>query len=84
MVLFAGCTQSPADRVEIVCNTFCDCASTLPGAIETCVQQCEPAIAPVSDQCLACVYDHESTCSALESDCETMCFPPQANPRGPE
>jgi hypothetical protein len=80
VALFAGCTQSPADRVEIVCNTFCDCAFTLPSAVQMCVtQQCEPFIPPVSDECLACVYDHESTCTALESDCQTMCFP-QANP----
>ncbi|HEX7701470.1 MAG TPA: hypothetical protein VF403_12125 [Kofleriaceae bacterium] len=80
VVLFAGCTQSPADRIEIVCNTFCDCVSTLPSAVETCVtQQCEPTIPPVSDECLACVYDHESTCGALVSDCQTMCFQ-QATP----
>jgi hypothetical protein len=79
VALLAGCTQAPADRIEIVCTTFCDCTSTLPGAIESCVQQLEATIPPVSDECLACVYDHESACTALESDCETMCFP-QANP----
>lgn len=84
VVLFAGCTQSPADRIEIVCNTFCDCTSTLPSAVQTCVvQQCEPNIPAVSDECLACVYDHESACPVLENDCQALCFPQVANPRGP-
>jgi hypothetical protein len=77
LVATAGCTQPPEDRAQIVCTTFCDCfaGTGVPALVESCVQdQCLPAIHAVSDACLACVYSHESTCSSLESVCETMCF----------
>ena len=84
VVLVVACTQGPEERIDVVCNTFCDCTSTLPAAVEMCVtQQCKPHLTIVSDACLACVYDHESTCSTLDTECMTTCFQ-VVDMKGPE
>jgi hypothetical protein len=83
VVVAAGCTQSPEERVQTVCNAVCDCTVTggLPSAIQTCItSQCEPTLTPmISDDCLQCVFDHEGTCTDLETDCTTLCFMQQTD-----
>ncbi len=80
VLVMIGCTQSPEDRAQIVCTTFCDCivGTGVPAQVQACVdQQCLPALPAgpaVSDACMSCVYAHESTCSVLLDQCESMCF----------
>jgi hypothetical protein len=77
LVVVAGCAETPAQRAQDVCFAFCDCAVTtqLPDQVQACVDnQCLPQLPPVTDACLACVHQHESTCSALQNVCLPQCL----------
>jgi hypothetical protein len=77
LIVVAGCTESPAQRAEEVCSTFCDCAvgTGQPEQVQSCIDtQCLPQLPPVTDTCLACVHQHESTCSVLQNDCLNLCL----------
>jgi hypothetical protein len=85
LAVVAGCVQTPEERAQTVCNTFCDCVvgTAQPAAVQSCVTvDCLPSIPPVSDACLSCVYQHESTCASLESECQALCLQ-QPQPGGP-
>jgi hypothetical protein len=75
VVALMGCAQTPQQRAEIVCMTFCDCLVG-PAAVQNCVDtQCLPQVKmPVSDACFDCVNQHESVCTTLESTCAATCF----------
>jgi len=46
-----------------------------PASVQSCIDNdCLPALPPVSDACLSCVYEHESTCSGLEATCTSLCL----------
>jgi hypothetical protein len=77
LAVMAGCVQTPEQRAETVCSTFCDCVvgQQQPGAIQMCIDtDCLPTLPPVTDACLSCVYQHESACTSLESTCTSLCL----------
>ncbi len=39
LVLIVGCHQTPEERADIVCTTFCDCVegTTLPAVVQQCI-----------------------------------------------
>lgn len=77
MVLAAACTQSQAEKDQVVCSAFCGCFAVTQAAVDECIQQqCLPSIpmTGISDACETCVYQNESTCSALEQRCTNECF----------
>ncbi|MFT3696550.1 MAG: hypothetical protein QM831_25650 [Kofleriaceae bacterium] len=76
-LVLAACTQSEADREQVVCNAFCACQAATQGAIDNCITTlCLPSLpmTGVTDACETCVYQNESTCTALDDNCETECF----------
>lgn len=77
VTVIAGCFAStPAQRAETVCNAICDCAvgTNLPAEVQDCVEmQCLPQLPPVTDECLACVHQHESSCTSLQDACVQLC-----------
>jgi hypothetical protein len=81
LLVAVGCTQSPADRATAVCDAFCTCAGGLQATVDACNEQCLALIPPVTDPCLQCVYDHETSCAALDT-CQQLCFSQAPNPRG--
>ena len=84
LLVAVGCTQSPQDRADVVCTTFCDCAAgtNLPALVQECIDtDCLPTLPTVSDACLACVYAQESTCTNLVELCTNDCLKPA--PGGP-
>jgi len=74
-----GCTTSPEQAVDDVCNAFCDCNASTPTTIATCVGQCKQLVTTVTDSCTQCVDSFEASCTSLTATCETECFP-QATP----
>lgn len=77
LVVVAACKQTPAERADIVCTTFCDCieGTTLPTVVQQCIDTgCLPTLPPVTDACLACVYAQESSCPDLVNDCTAACL----------
>ena len=83
LVAVAACKQTPAERADIVCTTFCDCieGTTLPTVVQQCIDTgCLPTLPPVTDACLACVYAQESSCPDLVNDCTAACLPEHGEP----
>lgn len=76
VVALGGCAQSPQQRAEQVCMTFCDCLVG-PAQVQSCVDtQCLPQLpTPVTDACFDCVNQHDSVCTTLENTCGPTCFP---------
>jgi len=73
LLLLVGCTDDdPAQRARTVCTAFCDC-SQIGGFVDVCIDNCTAKIAAVTDECLQCVYANSQTCSALDSDCSSLC-----------
>ena len=75
LALVVGCTPSPEQAVDDVCNAFCDCNASTPTTIATCVNQCVQLVPSVTDSCSQCVDSFEATCTGLTSNCENECFP---------
>lgn len=74
--LLVGCTPSPQQEIDDVCNAFCDCLETAPSLVAQCVNnQCKPQLPVVSAACSTCVDSHEATCTGLLDTCESECFP---------
>ena len=74
IALLVGCTPSPQQEVDDVCNAFCDCSASTPTTIDQCVAQCVPRLQTVTTQCSDCVDSHEATCTSLIDTCYTQCF----------
>jgi len=75
IALLVGCTPSPEEQIDDVCNAFCDCLESTPSLIAQCVaNQCKPQLPTVSDQCAACVDGNEATCTGLINTCSSECF----------
>jgi hypothetical protein len=74
LALLVGCTPSPEQEVDDVCNAFCDCSASTPTTIAQCVAQCVPLVPTVTDTCAACVDSYEATCTGLINTCYTRCF----------
>ena len=73
--LLAGCfEESPQQRARAVCDAYCECVVTV-GQVEQCiVEQCLPALPPVSNECLDCVVQNAQTCSTLDALCTDLCI----------
>jgi hypothetical protein len=73
--LVSGCFAIPPEqKARDVCTAYCDCL-VAPTRVEACVvEDCLPAIQPVSDPCLDCVYASSQTCSMLFDDCTALCL----------
>jgi hypothetical protein len=74
LALLVGCTPSPEQEVDDVCNAFCDCSASTPTTIAQCVSQCTPLLTTVTTQCSDCVDTHEATCTGLINTCYSQCF----------
>ena len=77
VVALGGCAETPDQRAQEVCASFCDCVvgTGLPAAVQDCIDnQCLPQIPPVTDDCLSCVHQFEASCTALENTCAPSCF----------
>jgi hypothetical protein len=75
--LLAGCTQTPEEKAQDVCQAYCECVDpgAPPASRDECIaQQCLPDVPSVTDECLDCVYAHDQTCSELFDDCTDLCL----------
>lgn len=83
LLVVVGCTQMPAEKAQDVCQAYCACTfpGALPSTVDQCVaQMCLPAVPPVSDDCLNCVFEHEQSCSVMFTQCDASCFPATQTP----
>ena len=83
VVLLAGCTQTPGEKAQDVCQAYCSCLdpSALPSMLDTCIaDQCLPQLPPVTDQCLDCVFAHDQACTDLYDQCTELCLPVESTP----
>jgi hypothetical protein len=77
VVLLVGCTQTPQEKSQDVCQAYCTCTDpgAVPSVVDDCInQQCLPQLPPVTDQCLDCVFAHDQVCTDLFAQCEDLCF----------
>ena len=75
--VLGGCHQTSLQKADDVCRAFCDCVETgaLASEIQRCIDKdCLPQLPPVTDTCLACVYQHDQTCPDLYDLCTTSCL----------
>ncbi len=80
VALVAACDTPPEQQRRDVCTAFCDCGTSTPGTLESCItDQCLPQVPSVSDDCLTCVYTYSQTCGELVNQCSATCFS-QAQP----
>ena len=80
----AACQQvnpTQADK-ELACSSLCTCLAPLetPQQAAKCQTDCVGVLV-ATDDCLACVYEYQNTCSALTSLCLDTCVPSVATPR---
>jgi hypothetical protein len=77
VVLLLGCTQTPQEKAQDVCQAFCQCTDPggLPSIVDKCViDQCLPQLPTVADPCLDCVFAHDQVCPDLFDQCTDLCF----------
>jgi hypothetical protein len=82
LALLVGCTPSPEQEVDDVCNAFCDCLETIPTLITQCVTQCKQQLPTVTTACGSCVDSFEATCTGLVDTCSNDCFAATPDTKG--
>ena len=69
-----GCHAQPGQEAQDVCTVVCRCESPLSGVQATCVDDCtRNAPSDIPDDCVTCVFEHETSCGDLVSECLPLC-----------
>ena len=73
----AGCDSTPEERIAAACTAICGCEQpALPLQQQRCIGQCEldfAGVIGVSEECVACVTAHVTSCRTLRADCQRVC-----------